>query len=244
MDFILQKDRVAKANVDEATKSYYFRASENQAMVLLNKMPNQPLILTYLGLNYLSENKPEKAIATYETLQKIAPKRSVNLIDLAVLYVNRKDYDKALKIFEEIYQNNKKEETALIYKAYTMAMRGDKKESVRKQIKVCKIETIVENIALVFQTNQIANDLQSFADLILNHDEKEKFNQNTYYYWLKANAILNDKVAIGGVLYSYDRHFTFGAGNFYLVKEIADGVYKKTIQPEKIQEYFINYPNR
>ncbi len=244
IDFIIQKDRVALANIDNSTKDLYFREAENQAMNLFQKMPNHPVILTYLGLNYLAENQNQKAITTYENLQKVAPNRSVNLIDLAVLYVNNKEFDRALKIFDTIYQNNKKEEIALLYKAYTMAMRGDKTELIRKEITKCKTETFVENISLVYLTCENARDLQFLADNILNSKEKEKFTQNVYYYWLKANTALNDKTAIGGVLYAYDKAFTFGKSNFYLVKEIADGVYNKTIQPEKLQEYFVNYPNK
>jgi O-antigen ligase/tetratricopeptide (TPR) repeat protein len=252
LDFVLQKDRVKSGSFDEATKLDYYNLAEKELVELLEKYPNHPILLSQLGFIQLYAGKQQEAINTYLLLQRIAPKRQVNLMDLAIFYLEAKEYKKAIELFDKVYQLDKTYQMALLYKAYGLSLSGDKITS-KAIIYDLPTELIVDKMDFVLNVFKYNDDIESLLTLLSKTPDKSSFKQNTYLTWIQIAVNRNNNGEIHGSIYSYGRHFLCKAGSqeryrnkadSLEIYRIMDGVRLRKVAPEAITVFFDRFPDR
>lgn len=252
LDFSLQKERVKQANFDDTLKKEYYELAKYLLEDLLKAYPNHPILLSHLGFIQQYAGQLPKAILTYELLQKIAPKRQVNLMDLGIMYTEAKRYDDALKMFEKVYQLDNSYKLPLLYKAYTYSLMGEI-VNCRKIIEDVPIELIAENIQFVMNICGNSKDDTFLLQLLAHFPDKSKFKQTTYLAWLRLAANQQNSFEIHDAVYSYGRHFLglpgkkemFGTKTDSLeIYRIIQGVTTKQLPPEELSIFFDRFPDR
>ncbi|MEN9612761.1 MAG: hypothetical protein RLZZ628_3575, partial [Bacteroidota bacterium] len=236
LDFALQKDRVKSGDFDDVTKLDYYDSSEKALKELLEKYPNHPILLSQLGFIQQYAGKSQEAIKTYLLLQTIAPKRQVNLMDLAIFYLESKDFDKAIKLFDEIYQLDKSYNLALLYKAYGLSLKGDK-ANAKAIIYHLPVEFIVENLQFIWNVFKNNSDEESLMFFLSNTTDKSKFKRETFLVWLKIAAEKNNTTEVHSSIFSFYKHF-LPESELPKINQLIEDVNAKKSPPDALVNYF------
>lgn len=236
LDFALQKDRIKSSNFDGLVKAEYYNLAATMLTELLDKYPNHPILLSQLGFIQQYSGNNQKAIETYNLLREIAPKRQVNLMDLGVLYLENKEYEKAITLFDKIYKLDKTYHLSLIYKAYALALNRNKEDA---KIIICNLptESVIDNIQFVNKIFNYNNDDESLMTLLSNTPDKSKFRPNTFLIWLRIAAEKNNKSEVHSSIFSFYKHF-LPESDLISINQLIEGINSEKLPPEELSKYF------
>lgn len=162
---ILGKDEKNLAALNTLAVYYYEADKPGLSKIILNRAleshPNVPALHNNMGVVYLKEGKQRQAIASFRKSLELKADYSVGATNLASIYLDYKDYSRALSPFEEAYKSVKKsldqgeEYAVLVANNYAVALTGigelKKAESVYEEILKAnsKNSTVLLNYAIL-----------------------------------------------------------------------------------------------
>jgi len=99
-----------------------------QEKILLN--PENHILQWRLGNLFICNSQPEKAVEHYEAALSIKPDYLDALVDSAALYIEQKQYDKALTAYTKAYDQTKNRPEIVLGLATTYALKNSTEESL------------------------------------------------------------------------------------------------------------------
>lgn len=203
-------EKVGKSQIPNDFKNAYFQATSDVLQKEVEKHPNHPRLLSLKSSIDADKGDFLSAIQGFETVKQLAPNRHINLMQLAGIYTRNQQFDKALKLYDEIYGINKYSEI-FIYKAMIYSERND-------TLKACKELQKVDNQNFINKTEMIRliygkhNNLQ---ELVNEFNRREKldeklvygFTKQAYFEWAMAAFVT------GNLAQSADQVFRYQYGN-------------------------------
>lgn len=194
-DIVLKYDLI-RNNID-SNKTLYYQSAIKHSQELLRIYPNHPILLSQLGLVQMQSGNLKSAIDTYLLLKKIAPKRHTNLMDLGMLYLQHKEYNKALEVFDSIYKMDSTYEPALINKAFCYAVKGDNENSNRT-LNLLSTKTLVNYFDKIAEIYGILNKQAVLLEKLetVQYEERKCFKPSTYLQCLELAVSLGKHESI------------------------------------------------
>ena len=158
--------------------------------------PNDGQTLYFLGIIYQALKQEDKAYATFEKAYAAQKKGKVNeeLLDrLKMLYINRQEWSKALKMQDEIDAQNSYDGYSAITRYRIYAMWNKPKKAIQEIDKYLKIDPtnlrfLLFRLELMEQTGAKKKDLYAMYDKVLELDPYNLMVLNNYAYLRAVNG--------------------------------------------------------
>lgn len=158
--------------------------------------PNDGQTLYFLGIIYQALKQEDKAYATFEKAYAVQKKGKVNeeLLDrLKMLYINRQEWSKALKMQDEIDAQNSYDGYSAITRYRIYAMWNKPKKAIQEIDKYLKIDPtnlrfLLFRLELMEQTGAKKKDLYAMYDKVLELDPYNLMVLNNYAYLRAVNG--------------------------------------------------------
>ena len=113
-DFVEQtallSEKVKVSQIADELKNNYFQVVSEMLRKQNDAHPQHPRLLTLKASIDTDRGDFENSISGYEEVKKLAPKRHINLMLLANVYIRSNQPQKALNLYDEIYKINHHEE--------------------------------------------------------------------------------------------------------------------------------------
>tara|TARA_B100001123_G_scaffold196473_1_gene223791 strand:+ start:1486 stop:2040 length:555 start_codon:yes stop_codon:yes gene_type:complete len=148
-DFTEAQELTSKKKYQESIKRYE---------IIVKKYPNLVTAIYNIGLNYERLGLLDKSLYYYKLCCDKAPKQKIFLNGLGNIYYKKKDYLKAIEIFEQSYSIDKKQEEMIERLAFSL-IEG-------KFIK--KADSFLRDNLKIFPNNTYLNSLMGYNLLSLN----------------------------------------------------------------------------
>jgi tetratricopeptide (TPR) repeat protein len=103
-------EKVKVSQIANELKNSYFQVVSDILRKENDKHPLQPRLLSIKSSIDANRGEFQNAISGYEEVKKLAPKRHINLMLLANVYIRNNQFQKALNLYDEIYKINHHEE--------------------------------------------------------------------------------------------------------------------------------------
>jgi O-antigen ligase len=100
-------EKVGKSQIENEIKNGYYQVVIDALKKETEKHPNHPRLLSIKSSIESDRGNFVEAIKGFEKVRKLAPKRHINLMQLAGVYTRSGQPDKALKLYDDIYKINR-----------------------------------------------------------------------------------------------------------------------------------------
>ncbi|MCP9755599.1 hypothetical protein EGI26_10570 [Lacihabitans sp. CCS-44] len=224
--------------IDNSLKFSYLLYSKKQLLDLLKIYPDHPIIMSQLGFLEFETGETDHAILTFEKLKMIAPNRHINLIDLGMMYLKKKNFEKALKIFDEIIAMDPNYKLAVISKAYCFINMGATHQATM-QLNNLSLVDIVKNMDKSTELFRMTNRYKDLIDKLESATvlEFKYFKPNTYLRWIQLAVLTNRPNSVKTAIQACV------SNNFFPQKEteineLINGIINKDIPPEAFYEMY------
>jgi O-antigen ligase/tetratricopeptide (TPR) repeat protein len=188
-------EKVGKSQIENEIKNQYYQVVIDALKKETEKHPNHPRLLSLKSSIESDKGDFVEAIKGFEKVRELAPKRHINLMQLAGVYNRSGQAQKALKLYDDIYKINQNSE-ALIYKILTYNDMNDT-TSVWKEVQNIDDKVFVQKIETIRFIYGKHNNLQG---LVKEFNRREKVNpkfgnlltKQSYFEWAMAAFVTGD----------------------------------------------------
>ena len=172
----LAKD-VANNPVPEATKQRYFEVARNIMFSEIKQHPDYARLQIIYGNLLEAQGDNTEVVKTFEKVQTLAPKRQSNLIQLAMVYARKKEFDKANELLEKTYLLESNNEEPRVYQAivYAMANQKYKRSVIINRLSSKAIGRYRDSIKYAYS---LTNDIAEYLQLLHCSSPSEIFDLN------------------------------------------------------------------
>ncbi|MES2516818.1 MAG: O-antigen ligase family protein [Bacteroidota bacterium] len=182
-------EKVGKSEIANEMKGSYYQAVSDILKKEAERHPEHPRLLSIQSSINADRGAFNEAITGFEKVQTLAPKRHINLMQLAGTYTRNQQPEKALKLYDDIYKINQNSE-ALIYKSLIYSEKNDTL-NVWKELQKVDDEVFIQKIEMIRFVYGKHNNLQG---LVKDFNRREKinpklvylFNKQAYFEWAMA----------------------------------------------------------
>jgi tetratricopeptide (TPR) repeat protein len=199
---------IANSSVPTNTKQRYFETAKNIMQREISKHPNYArLQIIYANLLEVQGDNAE-ATKVLEIVQKLAPKRQSNLAQLAMIYAQNQQFDKAYNLLENTYNLDPKNEEMKANQAVVLAMKGDR-ENRDKIVNQLSNKELPKYISIIQSAFAITNDLNVFLEIC---NKRLVGNENAtiiaYKTWAMTAYNLKNTREAATAVFCFRLHFT------------------------------------
>jgi O-antigen ligase len=188
-------EKVAKSQIANEIKGSYYQVVIEMLNKEAEKHPEHPRILSIKSSIEGDRGNFTEAIKGFEKVQTLAPKRHINLMQLARAYSQNQQPEKALKLYDDIYKINQNSE-ALIYKSLIYSEMNDTL-NVWKELQKVDDKVFIQKIEMIRLVYGKHNNLKG---LVKEFNRREKinpklsylFNKQAYFEWAMAAFVTGD----------------------------------------------------
>ena len=188
-------EKVGKSQIANEMKEGYYQAVTEMLNKEAQKHPNHPRLLSIKSSIEGDRGNFTEAIKGFEKVKELAPKRHINLMQLAGAYTRNQQPEKALKLYDDIYKINQNSET-LIYKSLIFSEISDTL-SVWKELQKVDDKVFIQKIEMIRFVYGKHINLQG---LVKEFNRREKanpklvyqFNKQAYFEWAMAAFVTGD----------------------------------------------------
>ena len=200
---------IANNPVPESTKKRYFEVTRDVMNTELSRQPDYVRLQIVYGNVLEAQKENTEAIKIYENVQKLAPKRQNNLIQLAMLYAKNKQFSKAQKLLKQTYLLELADEEPLAYQAVIYALNNQtaQRSAVINQLSK---DALGRYYNLIKYSFTITNDLKGYLETF--HRRSNSDDEDYYKEWANIAYILKDFVEVETAIITY--RFKFSGFNF------------------------------
>ena len=216
---------IANNPVPETTKKRYFEVTREIMNLEINKNPDYARLQIVYGNVLEAQKENTEAIKVYENVQKLAPKRQSNLIQLAMLYAKNKQFDKAQNLLKKTYLLEPSDEESLVYQAVIYALNNQTAQHSAVINQLSK-DALGRYYNLIKYSFTITNNLKGYLETF--HRRSNSNDENYYKEWANTAFYFKDYVEVETAIISYRFRFSglsFTVPNDYnlLRKRIQQG---------------------
>jgi O-antigen ligase/tetratricopeptide (TPR) repeat protein len=188
-------EKVGKSQIADEMKNGYYQVVTEMLNKEAEKHPNHPRLLSIKSSIEADKGNLINAIEGFEKVRELAPNRHINLMQLANVYTRNQQFEKALKLYDDIYKINQNRET-LFYKSLIYSDLNDT-VSVWKSIQKMDDKVFIQKIETVRFVYGKHNNLQG---LVKEFNRRQKvnpklvyqFNKQAYFEWAMAAFVMGD----------------------------------------------------
>lgn len=204
-------EKVTKSQVPIDFKNNYYQAVSDIFSQELDKHPNHPRLLSIQSSIEMDRGNLEQAVKGFEKVCMLAPNRHINLMQLASAYTKNGQFDKAIQLYEKVYELNKSDES-LLYKAQLLSNLSDT-SAINSAIAKMSNKGFIKQIALIRTVFAKNNQFAAFLKELRRRDKlSEKYDRCEYirsytkelfFEWSMAAFITNDYQDSANQLFRY-----------------------------------------
>ena len=191
--------------VSETTKKRYFEVTRNLVTSEINKYPDYARLQIVYGNVLEAQKENLEAINVYENVQKLAPKRQSNLIQLAMLYAKNKQFAKAQNLLEQTYLLEPSDEEPLVYQAVVYAL-DNKTEQRNKKINQLSEDAMGRYLYLIKYSFTLTNDFIEYAHTF--NCRSNSNDENYYKEWANTSYYFKNYSDVETAIISYRLKFS------------------------------------
>lgn len=203
-------EKVGKSEIAHEMKDGYYQAVSDILKKEAEKHPEHPRLLSIQSSINADRGAFNEAITGFEKVQTLAPKRHINLMQLAGVYTRNQQTEKALKLYDDIYKINGHGEV-FIFKSMIYSEKNDTL-NVWKELQKVDNKNFIQKIEMIRFIYGKHNNLQG---LVREFNRREKqttklayqFTKQTYFEWAMAAYVT------GNLRQSADQVFRYLYGN-------------------------------
>jgi O-antigen ligase/tetratricopeptide (TPR) repeat protein len=188
-------EKVGKSQIANEMKGGYYQVVTEMLNKEAEKHPEHPRLLSIKSSIEGDRGDFTEAIKGFEKVKELAPKRHINLMQLAGVYTRNQQPEKALKLYDNIYKINQNSE-ALIYKSLIYSEMNDT-VSVWKELQKVDDKVFIQKIEMIRFVYGKHSNLQG---LVKEFNLREKvnpklayqFTKQAYFEWAMAAFVTGD----------------------------------------------------
>lgn len=188
-------EKVSKSQLPNEIKNGYYQVVTDILKKESEKHPDHPRLLSIKSSIESDRGNFMEAIKGFERVRELAPKRHINLMQLAGVYARNQQPEKALKLYDKIYKINQNSE-ALIYKSLIYSEMNDTL-NVWKELQKVDDKVFIQKIEMIRFVYGKHNNLQGLAK---EFNRREKINpklgylltKQAYFEWAMAAFVTGD----------------------------------------------------
>jgi tetratricopeptide (TPR) repeat protein len=204
-------EKVGQSQIPNDLKNAYYQATSEVLKKEVEKHSNHPRILSIKSSIDADKGDFNAAIEGFEKVRKLAPKRHINLMQLAGIYTRSQQPEKALKLYDEIYRINQYSEVFL-FKAMIYSERNDTAR-VWKELQNIDNQVFIQKIEMIRFIFGKHNNLKRFVS---EFDRREKqtpslpnqYTKQYYFEWAMAAFVTGNFAQSANQIFRYQ----FGNG--------------------------------
>jgi O-antigen ligase len=204
-------EKVTQSQVPIEFKNNYYQAVIDIFSQELEKHPNHPRLLSIQSSIEMDRGNLEQAVKGFENVCMLAPNRHINLMQLASAYTKNGQFDKAVQLYEKVYELNKSDES-LLYEAQLLSNVSDT-SAINSTIAKISNKGFIKQIALIrtvfAKNNQFADFLKELrrrdklSECDARHEYICTYTKELYFEWSMAAFIIGNYQDSADQLYRY-----------------------------------------
>lgn len=191
---------VKNSNVPKATQVHYFEVATKIMQAEITHHPHYARLQIIYGNLLEAQGKIAEATKVFEHVQELAPKRQNSLIQLAMLYAQNKQFEKASTLLQNTYLLEPKHEEVKVFQAIVMAMNGEKQQSdtLLKGLSQTALNKYIVNVKYAYS---LTNDWAGFFELLKHTSDKT--TEPLYHEWAVTAYQLKNYEQVSMALFLY-----------------------------------------
>ncbi|PWK26398.1 O-antigen ligase [Arcicella aurantiaca] len=199
---------IATNPIPENTKKHYFEVAKNMMLSEIEQYPDYARLQILYGNLLEAQGDNLGAIKTLEKVQKLAPKRQSNLVQLAMLYAKNREFNKANTLLENTYLLEKQNEEPKVYQIILITMSGEVKDR-EKLVNQLSDKTLNKFIIEIQNFFAKTGDLNTFLELCTKRFLGNiNTLPNTYQVWATTAYNVKNFEQAATAVYAFRRHYS------------------------------------
>lgn len=199
-------EKVSKSQIANEMKGSYYQVVTEMLNQEVAKHPDHPRLLSIKSSIEGDRGNFTEAIKGFEKVQTLAPKRHINLMQLAGAYTRNQQAEKALKLYDDIYKINQNSE-ALIYKSLIYSEMNDT-VNVWKELQKLDDKVFIQKIEMIRFVYGKHNNLQGLVSEFSRRNKVNLklgylLNKQAYFEWAMAAFVTGDLPQSADQVYRY-----------------------------------------